>query len=349
MVGTLNAGAAVPAESGGAGRQAATLEDFSVWFCRRFARVEAAREAKNQIEVKFGQTQAGEHHIQAFNNWLEKLPDQLAVSLAATTHIEHFLASLSPLVPSDLEDSYDPPRKTLTDEHAAAKQGAGFASLTATQDRLLVLERPVARAARNLDLDQHWIDYAGRKLSRADTTKAGRKKLVGAMEMGDTPLTEASSRALMAGYADSAALEGRRAAQERVRRTNRCSGVVSQRAVHTAADCGLQDGLHEGRAAAGCQEGQQGQQRRRQGQDLAAAATAAHSPPSHPTSQVASRTTNLPSKPGCQLVAPASCRALFAAPGLASQCPASASQCHKPVPVSGWLVPASGWLVPASG
>ena len=60
-----------------------------------------------------------------------KLPDDLAVSLAATTHIEHFLASLSPLVPSDLEDSYDPPRKTLTDEHAAAEQGAGFASLTA--------------------------------------------------------------------------------------------------------------------------------------------------------------------------------------------------------------------------
>ena len=175
------------------------------WFCRRFARVEAAREAKNQIEQKFGQTQAAEHHIQSFNDWLEKLPDDLAASLAATTHIEHFLASLSPLVPSDLEDSYDPPRKTLTDEHAAAEQGAGFASLTATQDRLLVIERPVARAARNLDLDQHWIDYAGRKLSRSDTTKAGRKKLMGAVEMGDTPLTESSSRALMAGYADSAA------------------------------------------------------------------------------------------------------------------------------------------------
>ena len=201
----LNAGDPVPPESGGIRRQAATLEQFSAWFCRRFARVEAAREAKSQIEQKFGQTQAGEHHIQSFNDWLEKLPDDLAASLAATTHIEHFLASLSPLVPSDLEDSYDPPRKTLTDEHAAAEQGAGFASLTATQDRLLVIERPVARAARNLDLDQHWIDYAGRKLSRSDTTKAGRKKLMGAVEMGDTPLTESSSRALMAGYADSAA------------------------------------------------------------------------------------------------------------------------------------------------
>ena len=67
-----------------------------------------------------------------------------------------------------------------------------------------------------------------------------------------------------------------------------------------------------------------------------------HSPPSHPPSQVANWTTNLPPKPGCQLVAPASCRALFTLPGLASQCPASASQCHKLVPVSGWLVPASG-------
>ena len=127
--GAMNAGAGIPPESGGAGRQAAILKDFSVWFCRRFARVEAAREAKSQIEVRFGQTQAGEHHIQASNDWLEKLPDDLALPLAATTHIEHFLASLSPLVPSDLEDSYDPPRKTLTDEHAAANHGAGFDSV----------------------------------------------------------------------------------------------------------------------------------------------------------------------------------------------------------------------------
>ena len=77
--GHMNAGhgAAVPAASGGAGRQAATLEDFSIWFCRRFARVEAACEVKSQIDVRFGQTQAEEHHIQAFNNWLEKLPGQL--------------------------------------------------------------------------------------------------------------------------------------------------------------------------------------------------------------------------------------------------------------------------------
>ena len=70
-----------------------------------------------------------------------------------------------------------------------------------------MLERPVSRAARNLDLAQHWVDFAGRKSSRADTTKAGRKKLVGAIEMRETPLVEGSSRALMAGYADSAALK----------------------------------------------------------------------------------------------------------------------------------------------
>ena len=76
----LNAGDPVPAESGGARRQAATLKDFSVWFCRRFARVEAARErreAKNQIEIKCGQTQAGEYHIQVFKDWLEKLSEDL--------------------------------------------------------------------------------------------------------------------------------------------------------------------------------------------------------------------------------------------------------------------------------
>ena len=82
----LNAGDPIPPESGGIRRQASTLEEFSAWFCRRFARVEAAREAKSQIETRFGQTQAGEHHIQAFDNWLEKLPGDLAVSLATTTH-----------------------------------------------------------------------------------------------------------------------------------------------------------------------------------------------------------------------------------------------------------------------
>ena len=70
--GAMNAAANIPAESGRAARQAATLIDFFRWFCRRFAmrfaRVEAAREAKNQIERKFGQTQVAEHHIQSFND-----------------------------------------------------------------------------------------------------------------------------------------------------------------------------------------------------------------------------------------------------------------------------------------
>ena len=203
----LNASDPVPAENRGARRQAATLKDFSVWFCRKFARVEAARGAKNQIEVKCGQTQAGEHHVQAFKDWMEKLPEDLDDTLAATTHIEHFLASLPPLAPSELGDPYDPPRKIMTEGHAAEHNGAGSDSLVDCMDRMLVLERPVARTARTLDLDQHWMDYANRKLSRADTTKAGRKKLMGAVEMGDTPLTKASSRVLMAGYAESAALK----------------------------------------------------------------------------------------------------------------------------------------------
>ena len=133
----MDANAVTPPEGGGTGRQAASP----------FGSAEGSRElrheAKHMIEVKFGQIEAGEHRIQTFNDWLEKLPDELALSRAAATNIEHFLASLSPLVPTDLEESYDPPRKTLTDEHAQARHGQGFASLTATHDRILVLERPV--------------------------------------------------------------------------------------------------------------------------------------------------------------------------------------------------------------
>ena len=86
---------------------------------------------------------------------LEKLPEDLDGTLAATTHITHFLASLSPFVPSELENSYDTARETLTDGHAAEHIGAGFDSLTDCMDRMLVLESPVARTARTLDLDQH--------------------------------------------------------------------------------------------------------------------------------------------------------------------------------------------------
>ena len=58
----------------------------------------------------------------------------------------------------------------------------------------------MAAAGRKLGLPQHWIDYAGRK-----TTVKGRKGIVGSVEMADAALTQSSARALMAGYADSAA------------------------------------------------------------------------------------------------------------------------------------------------
>ena len=64
----------------------------------------------------------------------------------------------------------------------------------------VVAERRVAAAGRKLGLSQHWIDYAGRK-----TTAKGRKGIVGSVEMADAALTQSSARALMAGYADSAA------------------------------------------------------------------------------------------------------------------------------------------------
>ena len=56
---------------------------------------------------------------------------------------------------------------------------------------------------RLLTLLQHWVDFAGRKTSAVPAKS--KKALVGLVEMVDAPLTQASSRALMAGYADSAA------------------------------------------------------------------------------------------------------------------------------------------------
>jgi hypothetical protein len=55
--------------------QQATLTLFAEWFKRTFPRVEAVREAKRQVEFDFGQTQALEHRNAAFNELLEKLPD----------------------------------------------------------------------------------------------------------------------------------------------------------------------------------------------------------------------------------------------------------------------------------
>jgi hypothetical protein len=68
------------------------------------------------------------------------------------------------------------------------------------QQSAIVAERKVSTAGRKLGLQQHWIDFAGRK-----TSAKGRKGIVGSVEMADAALTQSSTRALMAGYADSAA------------------------------------------------------------------------------------------------------------------------------------------------
>ena len=76
----------------------------------------------------------------------------------------------------------------------------GYASLLLVQAAAVDAERSVAAAGRKLGLQQHWIDFAGRK-----TSAKGRKGIIGAIEMADAALTQSSARALMAGYADSAA------------------------------------------------------------------------------------------------------------------------------------------------
>ena len=68
------------------------------------------------------------------------------------------------------------------------------------QAAAIAAERMVAAASRKLGLQQHWIDFAGRK-----TSAKGREGIVGSVEMADAALTQSSARALMAGHADSAA------------------------------------------------------------------------------------------------------------------------------------------------
>ena len=50
-------------------------------------------------------------------------------------------------------------------------------------------------------MQQHWVDFAGRK-----TSQKGKKGIVGSVEMADADsATSRANRSLMAGYADSAA------------------------------------------------------------------------------------------------------------------------------------------------
>ena len=104
---------------------------FAEWFKRTFFRVEAVREAKRQVEYDFGQTQSLEHHNADFNELLDKLPDGQAALLAETTHIDHYLASLSELLPAELAADYDTPRKVVEDAHVTTHDGRGFVTLQA--------------------------------------------------------------------------------------------------------------------------------------------------------------------------------------------------------------------------
>ena len=120
--------------------------------------------------------------------------------MAESTHIDHYLSSLSEALPAELAVDYATPRKTVADEPATRALGVGYATLQEVQETAVEAKRMVAAAGRKLGLQQHWIDFAGRK-----TPAKGRKGIVGSVEMADATPTKSSARALMAGYADSAA------------------------------------------------------------------------------------------------------------------------------------------------
>ena len=163
-------------------------------------RVEAVREAKRQVEFDFGQTQALEHHNADFNELLDKLVGTSTVLLGEPTHIDHYLSSLSEHLPAELAASTtrrgrqwrtNTPRSTMGEDMPPCRQ---------CRMQHEAAERMVSAAGRKLGLQQHWIDFAGRKTSAKD-----KKGLVASIEMAGAALTQASARSLMAGYADSAA------------------------------------------------------------------------------------------------------------------------------------------------
>ena len=157
--------------------QTATLPLFAQWFKETFPRVEAVRGGKRQIEYDFGQTQALEHHNADFNELLDKLPTGSIVLLGQPTHIDHYLSSLSKALPAELTVDYDTPRKTVEfeDEHATLRVGVGYATLLEVQTAAIAAESmvTVSAAGRKLGLEQHWIDFSGRKTSaRASSARS---------------------------------------------------------------------------------------------------------------------------------------------------------------------------------
>jgi hypothetical protein len=138
------------------------------------------------------------------------------------THLEHYLLSLSPAIPSELESSgQKPPRWHAENQHAEDP----WNTLAAAQAWILQKEKGVKTAADScrLGLAQHWIDFPGRKLSGA--TKSQVKKLAGAVMMADSPITETAARSMFASYADRATdklevkIEGRLDAVEQSQRS----------------------------------------------------------------------------------------------------------------------------------
>ena len=84
----------------------------------------------------------------------------------------------------------------MEDNHAIED----YANLQLVQEAAILAEKKVSAASRRLGLEQHWIDFAGRK-----ETQKGRKGIVGSVEMADAdPAASRANRSLMAGYADSA-------------------------------------------------------------------------------------------------------------------------------------------------
>ena len=79
--------------------------------------------------------------------------------LGQPTHIDHYLVSLSEVLPAELAE-YDTPRETVEDTHATVDHGHEYATLTLVQAAAIEAERVVAAVGRKLGLQQHWIDFA---------------------------------------------------------------------------------------------------------------------------------------------------------------------------------------------
>ena len=139
------------AHAAGYAAHTATLDLFARWFKASFARVEAVREAKRQVEFDFGQTQALEQHEEDFNELLEKT-GELNVLLGQPAHIDHYLSSLFEARPAELTEQYDPPRKTVEDAHATIRNGDGYATLLLVQEAAREVERAVSADGRRLGL-----------------------------------------------------------------------------------------------------------------------------------------------------------------------------------------------------